>query len=773
MNKFSFPAISASSLESTNSVCFGVDLGTTYSLMAAIDPAKVTKDNLHSLPVQLLSIKQKGPFSSDNIISDVKLASIVGEYDGKVYVGNHLYNKKALVKHFVKDENILYNWKTDLGMDYEPFYLNAFSDKVDTPKKLATVILRVLKKSGAKIKDTLNNCIVTVPASFQASQREDVLKAMQDADIHTGENKLIDEPNAAFLGYFNELTIDQKREWSRIYQGKHLLVVDFGGGTLDLSILKLKFDEINGISIGNVGISRYNDLGGQDVDRLLAEKFLWPLLSSQHGIEDSVSTATIVSQIMPQLMVIGEQLKINIVDRINLKPDGVFADDEILKSISATVENVTVEIGNETISFQNVRITAFQFKELFEKLFYGESYDFEFIDKRSTTIGHSIQSLLENCQLTYDEIALVLPVGGSSYNSVMNYLIQQKLKMSKLLISSRPDLLVVQGAAVYSFYTHVAGLSLINPISSEEIGFLAKGGVYKPLLPAGLTLPIKRTLTGLSIQNNEELEIVVPVCIQSEDYVIGEIRVPLNQKYPVDSAVELKVELGLDKVFTIVVYVNDKEVGIGTLENPYAIGKKSKEELLVAKQLSELHEAIRNEDRLTEKSKHRNLIWKLNDAKSYNTGIEWADKYLNKFNDSDSSVLNMKHIMLFALGRRKEGLSVLEEAIKADPKEPSWRYNYALKLSDERALDYLNQLDADIRQDFHIQLKLAILESKVNSNMKPASHHVKQYKEFPDLYDDFEKENLLPKIHEICGAHYSFDGGVDFDEDSGKYLETN
>lgn len=772
MNQFSFPAISDRTLANSDSICYGVDLGTTYSLMAAIDPANVTKENLHSLPVQLLSIRQKGPFSTDNIISDVKLASIVGEYDGNVYVGNHLYNKKALVKHFVKDENILYHWKTDLGMDYEPFYLNAFSDKVDTPRKLASVILNVLKKSGAKVKDRLENCIVTVPASFQASQRGDVLKAMQSADIDTGENKLIDEPNAAFLGYFNELTLEEKRQWSQSYQGKYLLVVDFGGGTLDLSVLKLKFDERNGISIGNVGISRYNDLGGQDVDRLLAEKFLWPMLASQQGIEESISTATIVSQIMPQLIVIAEQLKINIVDRINLKPKEVFSDDAMLKSISATVEKVEVEIGNELIQLNDVIITAFEFKELFEKLFFGEYYDFDFIDKRSSTIGHSIQGILENCDLSYDEISLVLPVGGSSYNSVMNYVIQQKLKSSKLLISSRPDLLVVQGAAVYSFYNHVAGLSLINPISSEEIGFLVKGGVYKPLIPAGLTLPVKRTILGLSLQNNEELEVVVPICIQSEDYIIGEIRVVLEEHYPVDSKIELQVELGLDKVFTVVVYVNDEEVGMGRLDNPYAIGKKSKEELLVSKQLGEIHRAIFAEDKLTERLKHRDLIWKLNDAKSYNTGIEWADKYLKKFNDSDSGVLNIKHIMLFALGRRKEGLRVLEHAIKIDPKEPSWRYNYSLKMSDKAALEYLEQLDDEIREDLPIQLRIAILENKINANKEPARFHINQFKDFPELYDDFEKEILLPQVHKICGMYYSYSSETDFNDDAGKYLET-
>ena len=128
--------------------------------------------------------------------------------------------------------------------------------------------------------------------------------------------------------------------------------------------------------------------------------------------------------------------------------------------------------------------------------------------------------------------------------------------------------------------------------------------------------------------------------------------------------------------------------------------------------------------------------------------------------------------MLFALGRRKEGLRVLERAIKIEPKEPAWRYNYSLKMSDKAALEYLEQLDDDISEDLHIQLRIAILENKINHNNEPARFHVNQFKDFPELYDDFEKEILLPQVHKICGVYYSYSSETDLDDDAGKYLET-
>src|SRR5690606_37983418 len=119
------------------------------------------------------------------------------------------------------------------------------------------------------------------------------LKAAEMAKIETRENILIDEPNAAFLGFFNRLSTDEKQIWAKEVKNKNVLVIDFGGGTLDLSILNVDFRQDKGITISNRAISRYNDLGGQDIDMLIAEEFLVPKLKETLKEFDSIDITDI------------------------------------------------------------------------------------------------------------------------------------------------------------------------------------------------------------------------------------------------------------------------------------------------------------------------------------------------------------------------------------------------------------------------------------------------------------------------------------------------
>jgi molecular chaperone DnaK (HSP70) len=106
------------------------------------------------------------------------------------------------------------------------------------------------------------SAIITVPASFNTDQRSDTLLAARLAGF--GQVRLLDEPTAAFYYYFDQARqdIDDRRR-------KSVLVFDFGGGTLDVSIIVVQPDG-EGIVIDPIGRSRYNNLGGDDVDLDLA-----------------------------------------------------------------------------------------------------------------------------------------------------------------------------------------------------------------------------------------------------------------------------------------------------------------------------------------------------------------------------------------------------------------------------------------------------------------------------------------------------------------------
>ena len=111
-----------------------------------------------------------------------------------------------------------------------------------------------------------HTAIVTVPASFNTDQRNDTLHAARLAGLQ--DVRLLDEPTAAFYHFF-----DQNRDSVELDQGQTILVFDFGGGTLDVSIIRVALDGQK-ITIDPVGRSRYNNLGGDDIDADLAAFFL-------------------------------------------------------------------------------------------------------------------------------------------------------------------------------------------------------------------------------------------------------------------------------------------------------------------------------------------------------------------------------------------------------------------------------------------------------------------------------------------------------------------
>lgn len=104
--------------------------------------------------------------------------------------------------------------------------------------------------------------IVTVPASFNSDQRHDTLLAAQIAGFRGV--RLMDEPSAAFYYHF-----DQYRESLPLERPEYILVFDLGGGTLDVSIIELQKSG-EGVQIDAIGRSRYNNLGGDDIDLDLA-----------------------------------------------------------------------------------------------------------------------------------------------------------------------------------------------------------------------------------------------------------------------------------------------------------------------------------------------------------------------------------------------------------------------------------------------------------------------------------------------------------------------
>ncbi|MGB9404429.1 MAG: molecular chaperone DnaK [Candidatus Acidiferrales bacterium] len=245
----------------------GIDLGTTYSLVAHMDKGE-------GRPRCIL-----GPYGSTLCPSVVSV-----DEDGTIVAG-----EAARRRLLTQSDRTIYSVKRLMGRSVEdvqgelkhfPFRIDPSSgnvirvrlgDKVFTPPEISAFILRELKSWAENyFKDTVDRAVITVPAYFNDAQRQ----ATKDAGRIAGLEvlRLVNEPTAAALAYGLH---KQKRGRVAVY--------DFGGGTFDISILKLiSTDEGDIYQV--LSTNGDTHLGGDDIDNALLaiarEEF-----RHEHGID--------------------------------------------------------------------------------------------------------------------------------------------------------------------------------------------------------------------------------------------------------------------------------------------------------------------------------------------------------------------------------------------------------------------------------------------------------------------------------------------------------
>jgi len=224
-------------------VNFGIDLGTTNSLIAKYEDGQV--------------ILYKNPIGHKE-----SLASVVAFRKDRILVGDKA--REFLMKDPV---NVFGSFKRRMGTD-DRFYVVNIDENI-TPIELSAYVLRELKQfvhSGEKIEAA----IITIPASFDTMQAN----ATKEAGVQAGfrEVFLLQEPIAASLAYFNNQKEEQNGYW---------LVYDLGGGTFDIALVEIKDGEMKVKDHeGN------NFLGGADFDALIVERLIVPVIMAETKIDD-------------------------------------------------------------------------------------------------------------------------------------------------------------------------------------------------------------------------------------------------------------------------------------------------------------------------------------------------------------------------------------------------------------------------------------------------------------------------------------------------------
>ena len=207
----------------------GIDLGTTNSLACVY-----RNGHTELIPNSL------GEYMTKSAVSVLE--------DGSVLTGSAA--RERLLLH---PTQTAVSFKRFMGTDHEIL----LGDRVFLPHELSALILRQLyEEARAYLGQEIEEAVISVPAYFDDNQRNATKLAAQLAGIPV--KRLINEPSAAALRYNLGVT----------YGDSRLMILDFGGGTLDVSIVEC-FENI----IEIVAIAGDNRLGGDDIDRAIAEHF--------------------------------------------------------------------------------------------------------------------------------------------------------------------------------------------------------------------------------------------------------------------------------------------------------------------------------------------------------------------------------------------------------------------------------------------------------------------------------------------------------------------
>jgi molecular chaperone DnaK len=220
----------------SNRKAIGIDLGTTFSAVAHIDP-------------------YGKPQIIPNVDSERITPSVILFDAGNVIVGTIAKNSSV-----AEPEKIVDFIKREIGKSKEQFN-REFSGKKYSAEELSALILKKLKGDAEKyLKTPVTDAVITVPAYFNDSERTATITAGRLAGLNVLQ--IINEPTAAALGYgLDKLDEDQT-----------VFVFDLGGGTFDVTLMR-----IQGHKIEMLATNGDHRLGGKDWDDVLvnyvAEEF--------------------------------------------------------------------------------------------------------------------------------------------------------------------------------------------------------------------------------------------------------------------------------------------------------------------------------------------------------------------------------------------------------------------------------------------------------------------------------------------------------------------
>lgn len=414
----------------------GIDLGTTNSVVAAIEGGNATvipsSEGGNTIP-SIVAFNKKGE----------RLVGQTAKRQAVVNPENTISSVKRLMGRRIDDDATkrtqeIVSYEIVAGPQQDARVNVPVVDKVYSPQEISAFVLQKIKRDAeAYLGETVDKAVITVPAYFNDSQRQ----ATKDAGKIAGLEvlRIINEPTAAALAY----GLDKE-------ENQTILVFDLGGGTFDVSVLE--------VGEGVVEVQATNGdthLGGDDWDEKIVSWMIEEFKKDQ-GIDLSQDR-----QALQRLREAAEKAKIEL---------------STLLQTELNLPFITADASGP--KHMQLTLTRAKFEQLTTDL----------VDR----LRKPFEMALKDSGLKATEIDEVVLVGGSSRMPMVQDLVSDLTNKAPNK-SVNPDEVVALGAAIQGgvLAGDVQDVLLLD-VTPLSLGLETMGGVMTPLIPRNTTIPTRK-----------------------------------------------------------------------------------------------------------------------------------------------------------------------------------------------------------------------------------------------------------------------------------------
>ncbi|MER5341085.1 molecular chaperone DnaK [Streptomyces mirabilis] len=442
----------------------GIDLGTTNSVIAVWEGGEATvipnAEGSRTTP-SIVAFTDSG----ERLVGQLARRQAILNPKGTIYSA-----KRFIGRHFdeISDEAKAVAYDVVEGEGGVARF--KVRDKLYAPEEISALVLRKLADdAGKQLGEKVTEAVITVPAYFNDAQRQ----ATKDAGRIAGLEvlRIINEPTAAALAYGMEKK-----------QHETVLVFDLGGGTFDVSILDVGDGVVEVRS--TAGDSH---LGGDDFDRRLVD-LLADGFQKDNGIDLRKDP-----QALQRLFEAAEKAKTELssVTQTQVSLPFITADAAGPKHLTETIMRSTFE-----------KITA----DLVERTM------------------EPVKQAMADAKASANDIDEVILVGGSTRIPAVQSLVRRLTGGKDPNMSVNPDEVVALGAAIQAgvLKGEVKDVLLLD-VTPLSLGVETRGGVMTKIIDRNTTIPVRRSETFSTAEDNQEA--VDVVVLQGEREMAADNRV--------------------------------------------------------------------------------------------------------------------------------------------------------------------------------------------------------------------------------------------------------